>query len=255
MKALILAAGRGNRLGEHSNGHNKCMLHLFDKPLVQYSLENAVNAGVNEIIMVVGYQTEEIINVFGNRFQGVRIRYVIQYDAKGVVDAIDRCRNAIGDSDFMLFLADEILQSPRHSQMLQEFYAEKLFAVCGVVEEPDPEEIRKTYAVIQDENRRLYRLIEKPRNPLNQIRGTGNCIFSSKILDYIPLTPINQSRGEKELPDLIQCAIDDGHIVRSFWIGNHYININTPDDILRAETRYEAKAEWIDDYMSIALQP
>lgn len=254
MKALILAAGRGDRLSECSNGHNKCMLHLFDKPLVQYSLENAVSAGVTEIIMVVGYQTEEIINVFGNRFQGVRIRYVIQYDAKGVVDAIDRCRNAIGDSDFMLFLADEILRTPRHSQMLEQFYAQDLFVICGVVEEPDANEIRKTYALIQDEQQRVYRLIEKPRRPLNQIRGTGNCVFSSKILDYIPLTPINQSRGEKELPDLIQCAIDDGHSVMSFWIGNDYININTPDDILKAESRYQAKAEWIEDYMSIPLR-
>jgi dTDP-glucose pyrophosphorylase len=230
------------------------MLHLFDKPLVQYSLDNAVNAGVTEIIMVVGYQTEEIINVFGNRFRDVRIRYVIQYDAQGVVDAIDRCRNAIGDSDFMLFLADEILRNPRHPEMLQEFYDQNLFAICGVVEEPDPAEIRKTYAVIQDDNRRLYRLIEKPRNPLNKIRGTGNCIFSSKILDYISLTPINQSRGEKELPDLIQCAIDDGHIVKSFWIGNDYININTPDDILRVETRYQARTAWVEDYMSIPIQ-
>jgi UDP-N-acetylglucosamine diphosphorylase / glucose-1-phosphate thymidylyltransferase / UDP-N-acetylgalactosamine diphosphorylase / glucosamine-1-phosphate N-acetyltransferase / galactosamine-1-phosphate N-acetyltransferase len=248
MKALILAAGRGDRLSEYSNGHNKCMLRLFDKPLVQYSLENAVQAGVDEIVMVVGYQTEEIINVFGNRFQDVRIRYVIQYDAKGVVDAIDRSRTAIGDSDFMLFLADEILTAPRHSEMLKKYYADDLFVICGVVDEPELNEIRKTYAIIQDEeSKRVYRLIEKPRNPHNHIRGTGNCIFSSRIFDYIEVTPINQSRGEKELPDLIQCAIDDGHPVKSFWIGNDYININTPDDILKVEETYRAKPEWVED--------
>ena len=49
------------------------------------------------------------------------------------------------------------------------------------------------------------------------------------------LTPINQNRKEKELPDLIQCAIDDGHIVRAFDIGDGYVNINTPDDIAIAE--------------------
>jgi dTDP-glucose pyrophosphorylase len=253
MKALILAAGRGNRLSEVSNGHNKCMLRLFDKALVQYSLENAVNAGVSEIVMVVGYQTEEIINVFGNRFQDVRIRYVIQYEAKGLVDAIDRCRAAIGDSDFMLFLADEILSKPRHREMLERFYSDNLFVICGVVDEPDLNEIKKTYAIIQDEDQRVYRLIEKPRKPHNHIRGTGNCIFSSRIFDYISLTPINQNRGEKELPDLIQCAIDDGHLVKSFWIGNNYININTPDDVLKVEQTYQVKTEWVDDYASVAL--
>lgn len=253
MKALILAAGRGNRLSEVSNGHNKCMLRLFGKPLVQYSLENAVRAGVSEIVMVVGYQTEEIINVFGNRFEDVRIRYVIQYDAKGLVDAIDRARPAIGDSDFMLFLADEILSEPCHRSMLEKFYSEKMFVTCGVVDEPDLNEIRKTYAIIQDDEQRVYRLIEKPRNPHNHIRGTGNCIFNSKIFDYIAFTPINQNRGEKELPDLIQCAIDDGHLVKSFWIGDEYININTPDDILKVELTYQAKTEWLDEYAAVTL--
>jgi dTDP-glucose pyrophosphorylase len=226
------------------------MLRLFGKPLVQYSLENAVRAGVSEIVLVVGYQTEEIINEFGNRFQDTRIRYVIQHDPRGVVDAIERCRVAVGNSDFMLFLADEILRNPRHTDMIERFYSEDLFVICGVVNEPDVNEIRKTYAVIQDEKeRRIYRLIEKPRNPHNHIRGTGNCIFRPAIFDYIDLTPINQSRGEKELPDLIQCAVDDGHLVKSFEIGNDYININTPDDIDRVEKTYEGKLEWLEDYV------
>jgi dTDP-glucose pyrophosphorylase len=226
------------------------MLRLFGKPLVQYSLENAVRAGVSEIVLVVGYQTEEIINEFGNRFQDTRIRYVIQHDPRGVVDAIERCRAAVGNSDFMLFLADEILRNPRHTDMIERFYSEDLFVICGVVNEPDITEIRKTYAVIQDEKeRRIYRLIEKPRNPHNHIRGTGNCIFRPGIFDYIELTPINQSRGEKELPDLIQCAVDDGHLVKSFEIGNDYININTPDDIDRVEKTYEGKLEWVEDYV------
>ena len=127
MKALILAGGSGKRLSENSNNHNKCMLQLFGKPLVQYSLENAVRVGVSAIVMVVGYRAEEIINGFGNRFQNVRIKYVIQHDAKGLVHAIECARDAIGDSDFMLFLADEILRSPRHQEMIDQFYSEDLF--------------------------------------------------------------------------------------------------------------------------------
>jgi dTDP-glucose pyrophosphorylase len=228
------------------------MLRLFGKPLIQYSLENAVLAGASEIVVVVGYQIEEIINVFGNRFQDVRIRYVIQHDPHGVVDAIERSRAAIGNSEFMLFLADEILRNPRHSEMIEKFYSEDMFVTCGVVVEADIDEIRKTYAVIQDEReRRIYRLIEKPRNPHNHIRGTGNCIFRPGIFDYIGLTPINQNRGEKELPDLIQCAVDDGHLVKSFEIGNDYININAPEDIDIVDKTYEAKLEWVEDYIEV----
>ena len=239
MKALVLAAGRGSRLGEETTEHNKCMLQLLGKPLVQYSLENAVQAGVSEIIVVVGYHAEDIINGFGIDFNGTRIQYVIQDDPRGLVHAIETAGPAIGGEDFMLFLADEILWSPQHADMVRAFEQQDLFGICGVVRETNPDEIRKTYALIQDEaTQRIHRLIEKPRRPPSEVRGTGNCIFRREILDYVPLTPINQSRGEKELPDLIQCAIDDGEDVRAFDIGNGYVNINTPDDILIAEREH-----------------
>ena len=209
MKALILAAGRGRRLGSQSTEHNKCMLPMFGRPLIEYSLENAVRAGADEIVIVVGYRAEQIINAYGIEHRGVRMQYVLQEDPRGLVHAIECSEEAIGGRDFMLFLADEI---------------------------------RKTYAVIEDDrDQRIYRLIEKPRRPPNQMRGTGNCIFRSRIFEYVPLTPINQNRQERELPDLIQCAIDDGLAVKSFDIGDGYVNINTPDDIEVAERSEAAR--------------
>jgi len=253
MKALVLAAGRGKRLGdhpglgEHPDEGNKCMLRLFGKPLVQYSLENAVQAGVTEIVVVVGYRAEAIINEFGIESSGVRIRYVIQEDPRGLVHAIECARDQIDNSDFMLFLADEILWRPHHGEMVRKFEEEDLFVICGVVGEHDRDEIRKTYALIEDDrDRRVYRLIEKPRNPPNQVRGTGNCIFRASIFDYVEHTPINQSRKEKELPDLIQCAIDDGLMVKAFDIGEGYVNINTPADIAIAEAE---NADRFDDVL------
>src|SRR5262245_8942468 len=111
MKALILAAGRGSRLGELSNNNTKCMLPFFGKPLVQYSLENAVRANVSEIVIVVRYHAEDVINAFGINFEGTRIRYVIQDNPQGLVHAIECSQPAIGASDFMLLLADEVLSN------------------------------------------------------------------------------------------------------------------------------------------------
>jgi dTDP-glucose pyrophosphorylase len=212
------------------------MLRLFGRPLIEYSLENAVRAGANEIVVVVSYRAEQIINAFGIGYGGVRVQYVLQEEPQGLVHAIECSEAAIGGEDFMLFLADEILWAPRHAEMVQKFERDALSVICGVVHEPDPDEIRKTYAVIEDDrDQRIYRLIEKPRNPPNSIRGTGNCIFRSGIFAYVPLVPINQNRQERELPDLIQCAIDDGLPVKSFDIGEGYVNINTPEDIAIAE--------------------
>jgi len=222
------------------------MLPLLGRPLVAYSFENAHRAGVDEIVVVVKYRAEQIINEFGIDYRGIRIRYVIQDDPQGLVHAISCARPVIGDTTFMLFLADEILFESRHREMVERFEAESCFAMCGVVEEPKVEEIRKTYSVIQDADGRIYRLIEKPRRPQNEIRGTGNCLFRPEIFDYIDLTPVNPVRQEKELPDLIQCAVDDGHLVKSFAIGGSYVNINSPEDIAIAEREGAIRATGTD---------
>jgi NDP-sugar pyrophosphorylase family protein len=236
MKAIILAAGRGNRLQEITEPVNKCMLEFNGQTLIKYSLESARLSGVIEIIIVVGYRAEDIINTFGISYEGIRIRYVIQEQLTGLVSAIEQCRNAVAGDDFILFLADEILLNPKPMEMITLFREEDLFAVCGVTPVDDINHIKKTYSVIYDEStNKIYRLIEKPRKPINNIMGTGNCVFKNAIFDFIPFTPINQSRHEKELPDLIQCAIDDGNSVKLFLIGAKYVNINTPEDIIIAD--------------------
>ena len=242
MKALVLAGGRGKRLDHWTENTNKCMMLLLNKPLVQYSLENAVAAGVNSIVIVVGYQGVDIINRFGTKFGDTDIQYVIQPDPKGVVHAIECAREAIGASDFMLFLADEILNSSCHEEMARRFREENLFGVCGVVYVKDRSQISKTYTLIGDERtEHIHRLIEKPRVAINNIMGTGNCLLRAGIFDYIERTPINVERGEREVPDLIQCAIDEGQPVKYFNIGEGYININTADDITTAEERYQTR--------------
>ena len=55
---------------------------------------------------------------------------------------------------------------------------------------------------------------------MSNIMGTGNCIFKGEIVNYIDMTPVHYQRKEKELPDLIQSAVDDGEIVNMFNIGS-----------------------------------
>jgi dTDP-glucose pyrophosphorylase len=239
MKALILAAGRGKRLGKMSEGVNKCFLKVNDKPLIEYSLEHAsVLEEISEIVIVVGYRAEDIINLYGNRYKGKKIRYVIQWEQKGLVDAIEWAAESLEGEDFMLMLGDEFMVNPRHQLMIEEFKKESIFGICGVVRVDNLELIKKTYSILQSPEGYIYRLVEKPSKPFNKFMGTGNCIFKNKILSYIPQTPINQNRGEKELPDLIQCAIDDGHVIKSFIICDKYINVNSVQEIKELESYF-----------------
>ena len=239
MKAVILAAGRGSRLKEKTEPLNKCMLLFQGKPLIEFSLESAYISCVDEIVIVVGYRAQDIINFYGIQYKGVRIQYVFQEKQLGLVNAIEQTKDALKGEDFILLLADEILLNPKPKEMIDKFKEENLFVICGVTKADDISQISKTYSIIYDKKTdNIYRLIEKPRKPINNIMGTGNCIFRNTIFDYIQYTAINYFRKEKELPDLIQCAIDDGKNVKLFFVGAQYININTPEDIELAEKIY-----------------
>ena len=232
MKGLILAGGRGTRLEDETKSQNKCLLRFEDKYVIQYSLDNALHSGVEEIVLVVGYQAERIINTISTSYKGVPIRYVIQTDQKGLVHAIECAREALEGSDFFLFLADEVTLNGRHKSMVEAFKDPEIFALCGVVNVEDTSRISKTYGLIFDNTSgQIYRLVEKPRRALNNTQGTGNCIFRNEIFEYIEVTPINQKRKEKELPDLIQCAIDDGKFVGAHVVASWYSNINTINEL------------------------
>lgn len=232
MKALILAAGRGRRFGVVSEGLNKCMLEVSGKPLIEYSLHCAAQLNrIEQIVAVVGYRADEIMDRYGNAYEGKEIAYVRQDQQEGLVQAIECAHQALGKSDFMLMLGDEFMLGARHQEFISEFEKRSSFALCGAVRVMDKSLIKKTYAMITLEDGRIARLIEKPNNPVfNDMMGTGNCVFNNGVFDYIPKTPINQNRKEKELPDLIQCLIDDGQIVRPFVICNEYVNVNNPDE-------------------------
>lgn len=235
MKALILAAGRGSRLYELFQNTNKCMVEVNGKHVIEYSLDNAIATDVNEIIIVVGFKAEQIINHYGNKYKGRNIKYVLQWDQLGLVHAIECARGAINGEHFILMLGDEVLINSKCKNMLYEFTRGEVFVLCGVLRVENLNLIKRTYMILQDDNEKIYRLVEKPRNPLNDLMGTGVCVFNSSIFDYIKLTPIHHERQEKELPDLIQCAIDDGKIVKSYLVCDRYTNINTKDDIEMAE--------------------
>lgn len=242
MKALILAGGRGKRLNGANGKSNKCMIPINGKTAIEHSLDCVLHTEIQDIVIVVGHLAEGIINCYGNEYEGRRIRYVIQREQCGLVHAIECAQETIDGDDFLLLLGDEILLNPRHQLMINQFREQNTFAMCGILRVEDRNLISRTYTLIQDSSNTIFRLIEKPRHPLNDLMGTGDCVFKNEIYNYVAVTPIHHQRQEKELPDLIQCAIDDGKLVKSFFVCDKYANINSTDDIEFAESFFQREA-------------
>ena len=239
MKSLILAAGRGNRLSDKTNNINKCMLKLNEKPILEYNVQRACEIDeISEIIIVVGYQKEDIIKHFGFDYNGKSIRYIYQWEQTGLVGALEIAKDILAKEDFLLLLGDEILINSKCKEMVKEFNNFSAFGLCGVVRRRrnELEKISKTYSLTFTSDWRICRVVEKPKYFPNIFQGVGCSVFKNKILDYIDETPIDLRRGrqEKELPGLIQCAIDSGELLKHFVVCSEYFNINTEQDLIDA---------------------
>lgn len=94
---------------------------------------------------MVSYFTEAVINHYGSQYRGVPSTYKIQNDPRGLVHAIECAAGAIGSSDFILMLADEVFLNFNLRPMVEQFCEEKLFAVLGVVEVGDKSQIIQSW--------------------------------------------------------------------------------------------------------------
>jgi NDP-sugar pyrophosphorylase family protein len=246
MKALILASDKEEGFQDEEEPFNSCMRMFKGKHLIQYSLDAAILSKVEEILIVVGYGAETIINAFGITYRDIRVKYVLQKELCGSIDAIGQAREALEDDDFILLKGDEIVCDPHPYEMIENFYEQDLFVECGVVQVLDTQEIGNTYGVIYDPyDYRIYRIVDKPRRPTNSYMGTGICVFRNEILEYLDQTSMDKPRQGGEIPDLVQCVIDDGYPVKLFVIGSGYVHVNTVDDLRIAEQeRVEGHAKW-----------
>lgn len=229
MKALILAAGKGSRLDMLPNGENKCMIRVDGYPLLYYHLLRAVALQAEQIIVVIGHAGNLISQYFGHCFQQRPISYVWQEELTGPVSAIDAAADHL-DDDFVLMLADEYFVQSNHVQMHNKFRQAELFGLCGIIEGQAPESVQKTYAVMADDEGRIFQLIEKPNQPLTSAKGTGLCFFQKEILRFIPDISKENDRREREFPALVQLAIDSGSVVHAMSCCKRFYNLNHNED-------------------------
>lgn len=243
MKALVLAAGRGSRL-EGCFYLNKCLALVAGKRLIKYSLDNAVKAGVGEIVIVVAWESGSVMYLCGAEHAGVPIRYVVQQPLLGLVHAMECAKASLDGDDFLLMLGDEILCGARHVEMIAAFQDKGLFGICGAVPGQVPDRIRKTYEILAD-GVRIERLTEKPLAPSEGWMGTGNCVFRSDMLEYVASTPPDLVKGERELAGLVQVAVDDGQRIEVFDLCDAYFNVNSAEDLLEVEEHLRAHPEYL----------
>ncbi|HDK5700220.1 MULTISPECIES: UTP--glucose-1-phosphate uridylyltransferase GalU [Staphylococcus intermedius group] len=230
-KAVIPAAGLGTRFLPATKAMPKEMLPILDKPTIQYIVEEAVRAGIEDIIIVTGKHKRAIEDHFDNQIelemnlaekgkddllekvqhatQLANMFYVRQKEQKGLGHAIWTAKQFIGDEPFAVLLGDDIVESETPAiQQLMEEYERTGKSVIGVQEVPERETHR--YGIVDPKNQqeRLYEVtqfVEKPAfgTAPSNLAIMGRYVLTPDIFDYLE----NQEEGaggEIQLTDAIE---------------------------------------------------
>jgi glucose-1-phosphate thymidylyltransferase len=207
LKGLILSGGAGTRLRPITHTSAKQLVPVANKPVLFYGIEALVEAGIDEIGIVIAPETGDEIRQAvgdGDRF-GASVTYIVQDRPAG-----------LADSAFVVYLGDNLLRDGI-TALADTFREHDPDALILLTKVPDPWH----YGVAELNGDSVVRLVEKPKEPPSDLALVGVYMFTPSIFDAArAIEP--SGRGELEITDAIQQLIDSGqrvesHTVRGWW--------------------------------------
>ena len=233
MKGLILSGGAGTRLRPITHTSAKQLVPIANKPILCYGIDDMVEAGIEEIGIIVGHTADEIEAAVGDGSRwGVNISYIRQDQPRGLAHCVLIARDFLGDDDFVMYLGDNMLQ-----QGLTDFVrsfgdtrtasdAPSAQLLLSQVEDP-----RAFGVAALGDAGEVVELVEKPEHPPSDLALVGVYLFDHHIHDAV--AAIEPSwRGELEITDAIQWLIQQGHKVNHEVLKGWWIDTGKKDPLL-----------------------
>ena len=225
MKAVILAAGEGRRLSPLTNVRPKPMLPVANEPILARVIDAVAEAGIEEILLVVGYKSDRIQQYVGDGDDwGVDVEYVHQSKQLGTGDAVLEAEPYV-DGDFLVLNGDRVIESGVLEAVIEEREAsgETVMAVTRA-EEPE------LYGVVELDGEYVARIVEKPapHEIDSDLINAGVYAFGPEIFPAIRETSVH---GELALTDVLSRQIESAPI-RTVPERGHWFDVTRPWDLL-----------------------
>ena len=195
MKCVIMAAGEGKRMHPLTFSRPKVMMPIGNKPILEWNLLNAIDAGIKEFVLIVSYKSEMVRNYFGNGSKWkVKIEYVNQGEALGTAHAIGMVEKFV--DDFIVLSGDTIFGKQDIQNIVKKQNS------MGLIEIKDAKE----YGIVETKENKVVKIFEKTPEPFTNIINAGIYHFNKKIFDIIKKTK-KSPRGEYEITDSINMML------------------------------------------------
>ncbi|NLN77211.1 MAG: nucleotidyltransferase family protein [Armatimonadetes bacterium] len=242
MRAVVLAAGRGTRMGALTENTPKPMIPINGKPVVEYVMRRMMAGGVTDFVLVTKYLAHKVVEYFGDGSAlGAPVEYVEQTDKYGTGAALLAARELARNEPVMMVFADVIVETQVYARAIRIF---KETNGAGVVTLNWVDDPCHGGAVIVDDQHRITGVIEKP--PKGQIPSNWNSagifVFQPIVFDYLQrLSP--SARGEYELPDAMNAMIADGLQLYPSYLEGQWLDVGTIEAVAVAEKMLAGEGE------------
>jgi glucose-1-phosphate thymidylyltransferase len=244
MQAVVLAAGEGTRLRPLTEDKPKGMVEIAGKPILTHCFERLVELGAEELLAVVGYRKEAIIEHYGDEFEGVPITYAHQREQSGLAHALLTVEEHI-DDDFMLMLGDNVFEANLEDVINRQ--RESRADAAFLVEEVPHEEASRYGVCDTNKYGEIVEVVEKPDDPPSNLVMTGFYTFTPAIFHACHLVQPS-ARGEYEISDAVDLLLDSGRTIDAIRMDGWRVDVGYPEDRDRAERRLvEDGAASVDD--------
>lgn len=230
MKAVILAAGRGERLQPFTYTRPKPLIPVLDRPLLHWTIENLAELGIKEIIVTVGYMKEAISEALSKlNAKGLAVKLVDQGRELGTADALEKALRHARSSESILLVYGDVLVDRDSMSII----AKSGGNVIAGVRVSDP----SGYGVIRcGSDGTLLGISEKPRRapPYSLVFAGVALLKTDEVAHYLDKTGFSE-RGERELTHTLTLMAEGGARVRVLEIPeSSWVEVGKPWDILDA---------------------
>lgn len=223
-KVVILAAGKGKRMGKLTKEMPKPMVEVKGRAVLEHIILGLRDfAEVGEFFIVTGHCAEVIENHFkdGSDLK-VSITYGRQEIPDGTGKAPELAKDWAGDEKFILMYGDVLIDPSEYGDLVKDFKEEALISVRK------GENVKLGGAVVFDDDFCLKDLVEKSEKQISPWYNAGIYIFSPKIFDYTAKLK-KSARDEYELTDAILAMAKDGIKIQGYEIKRQWADVRDPE--------------------------
>ena len=231
--AVVLAAGRGTRMGALTAATPKPLLPVGGRPLIEHILRGVAAAGIRRAVVVIGYLGDAIEQALGTGERlGLQLTYCRQADTDGTAHALLLTEPLVSSEDCLVSWGDILVPQPFYREFLDAFARAPCDAQLAVNEVEDP---WRGAAVYVDDDWRVVRLEEKPSPGTSTTRwnNAGILLHTPPAFGYARRVAASP-RGEYELPQAVAQMVRDGCVVRAVPVRGAWCDVGTPEDLAAA---------------------